>query len=70
MPLRRRRLCARNGHCVRVGLPDPPQGAEMVMVDARDLFDAVTRLAPGADLLIQAAAPADFKPCVFEKSSG
>lgn len=47
---------------------DPPQGAEMVMVDSTgDLFDAVTRLAPGADLLIQAAAPADFKPRVFSE---
>ncbi|MGI6724713.1 MAG: bifunctional phosphopantothenoylcysteine decarboxylase/phosphopantothenate--cysteine ligase CoaBC [Christensenellales bacterium] len=46
----------------------PLQGAEMVMVDSTgDLYDAVTRLAPGADLLIQAAAPADFKPRLFSE---
>jgi phosphopantothenoylcysteine decarboxylase/phosphopantothenate--cysteine ligase len=41
----------------------PVIGTELVRVSTtQDLFDAVTRLAPETDILIQAAAPADYKP--------
>src|SRR5690606_22065620 len=41
----------------------PVSGVELVMVQTtQDLFEAVTRLAPQMDILIQAAAPADYKP--------
>ena len=46
---------------------EPVIGTELVRVSTtQDLFDAVTRLAPETDILIQAAAPADYKP--VEKS--
>ena len=39
-----------------------PQGVRMVRVDAtRELYDAVLEHAPGADIVIQAAAPADYR---------
>ena len=41
----------------------PVSGTELIMVQTtQDLFEAVTRLAPQMDILIQAAAPADYKP--------
>lgn len=41
----------------------PPAGVTLVKVNStQDLYDAVTRLAPAQDILIQAAAPADFRP--------
>jgi len=45
-----------------VSLP-APGGVEMVRVTStQELFDAVTSLALSRDILIQAAAPADFRP--------
>lgn len=42
---------------------NPPQGVELVPVDStQDLYDAVMPAAREADLLIQAAAPADYRP--------
>ena len=39
-----------------------PQGVRMVRVDStRELYDAVLAQAPGADVVIQAAAPADYR---------
>lgn len=39
-----------------------PEGCETVrVVSTRDLFDAVTALAPDMDVVIQAAAPADYR---------
>ena len=40
-----------------------PEGVERVSIlSTQDLFGAMTRLAPKADIVIQAAAPADFTP--------
>lgn len=47
-----------------VNLP-APTGAQLVQVSStQDLYEAMTRLAPAQQLVIQAAAPADFKPAV------
>lgn len=44
-----------------VSLPSP-EGVSLVPVEStQDLFDAVTTLAPECDLVIQAAAPADYR---------
>ena len=41
----------------------PPQGVQVVSVTTTiDLFDAMTRLSPSFDVIIQAAAPADYRP--------
>ncbi len=40
----------------------PPPGVELVHVEStQDLYDAMTALAPGMDVVIQAAAPADYR---------
>ena len=40
----------------------PPAGVELVHVEStQDLYDAMTALAPGMDVVIQAAAPADYR---------
>lgn len=42
---------------------EPPAGTEVVnVVTAADMFGAVTRLAPGQDIIIKAAAVADYRP--------
>ena len=41
----------------------PPYGVELVAVETADhMYDAVMRLFPTCDMIIKAAAPADFKP--------
>ena len=41
---------------------EPPADVPIVRVEStQDLFDAVTGLAPGMDVIIQAAAPADYR---------
>ena len=41
---------------------EPPEGVRVIRVESpRELFEAVTRSAPEADVVIQAAAPADYR---------
>jgi phosphopantothenoylcysteine decarboxylase/phosphopantothenate--cysteine ligase len=43
-------------------LPDPPPGVELVRVEsAQDMYDAVMRLYPEADVVIKSAAVADYR---------
>ncbi len=47
---------------------DPPQGAKLLRVEStEELSKAVLGEAPGCDVLIQAAAPADFAPAQAEE---
>lgn len=40
-----------------------PYGVQRIMIDStNDLFEKMIKLAPGADIVIQAAAPADYRP--------
>jgi len=49
-----------------VALPDPA-GADLVRVTtALELRDATLKLAGDADVLVMAAAPADFRPAVYQ----
>ena len=42
----------------------PPEGVEAIAVEtAREMFDAVKALFPAVDIVIKAAAVADFRPC-------
>ncbi len=42
---------------------DCPYGVERVFVEStQDLFDAMARLCPAQDVIVQAAAPADYRP--------
>ena len=43
-------------------LPAPKNVARESILSTQDLYDAMTRLCPDADIVIQAAAPADFTP--------
>ena len=44
---------------------DPPKGVNVVKITSTlDLFNAVTEAAESADVVIQSAAPADFRPAV------
>lgn len=44
---------------------DPPKGVNVVKITSTlDLFNAVTEVAETADVVIQSAAPADFRPAV------
>lgn len=43
-------------------LPYPPQVTVIPVVTARDMYEAVTRNAAGADIIIKAAAVADYTP--------
>ena len=41
---------------------EPPEGVRVIRVEStRELYEAVTRSAPEADVVIQAAAPADYR---------
>lgn len=43
---------------------EPPEGVRVIRVEStRELYEAVTRSAPEADVVIQAAAPADYRFC-------
>ena len=47
----------------------PPVGVEVVNITTtRDLYEAALRRAPEADVVIQAAAPADFRPAQYAQS--
>ncbi len=45
-----------------VSLPDPPAVTVIPVHDARDLQLAMTKLSPGVDAVVMAAAVADFRP--------
>ena len=45
-----------------VSLPVPPNVEKVSIQSTQDLYKAMTRLCPDADIVIQAAAPADFTP--------
>jgi phosphopantothenoylcysteine decarboxylase / phosphopantothenate---cysteine ligase len=45
-----------------VGLPDPSGAKVVPVVSAQDLHDAVLEAAGDADVVVMAAAPADFRP--------
>lgn len=46
----------------------PPVGVEVVNITTtRDLYEAALRRAPEADVVIQAAAPADFRPKAYSE---
>ncbi len=45
-----------------VALPDPPGVERLDVATAAEMRDAVHALAPGADLIVMAAAVADFRP--------
>ena len=50
-----------------VSLPQP-SGIELVRVEStQDLYDAVMAAAPAMDILIQAAAPADYAPAAYSR---
>jgi phosphopantothenoylcysteine decarboxylase/phosphopantothenate--cysteine ligase len=47
----------------------PPAGAELVKVESTlDLLREMTRLAPKSDIVIQSAAPSDYRPAVFSQT--
>ena len=45
-------------------LPDPPLVRKVSVTSAKSLFEAVTALAPEQDMIIKAAAVADYRPAV------
>jgi len=47
-----------------VSLPAPAGVSFVPVTSTQDLYDAVTSFAPAQDILIQAAAPSDFRPKV------
>lgn len=57
---------ARGGHVTLISGPsslDPPYGVELVRVESTDeMSQAVAAVSPTADVLVMAAAPADFRP--------
>ena len=62
-------LLARGAHVQLISGPvsiAPPGGLEYVAIEStEDLYQAVMKAAPSVDMLIQAAAPADFTPADY-----
>lgn len=52
----------------RTALPDVPFVKMVKIVSAQDMFDAVTEAAKDADIVVKAAAVADYKPAVVAEN--
>ncbi len=48
---------------------EPPKGVKLVKVESTlDLLREMTKLAPKSDLVIQSAAPSDYRPALFSET--